>query len=78
MSSLWGTKRNPNSPRELTITPEARGEEMSLLKRLMCRIGWHSFFVGWDYASDYHGFNAPMKCKWCPQTGLVDSQGNLF
>jgi len=52
---------------------------MSLLKRLMCRIGWHSFFVGWDYASaDYHGFNAPMKCKWCPQTGLVDSQGNLF
>ena len=49
-----------------------------MIKRFLCAIGFHSIFVGYDYADEYHGFNAPMKCKWCGKKGLVDSQGNLF
>lgn len=45
------------------------------LKRLACRIGWHS----WSYVTlSFDGCNTHAKCKWCGYVGLVDSQGNLF
>ena len=46
------------------------------LKRLLCRIGWHSF--GYDDVTGCDGFNARKRCRWCRGVGLVDSQGNLF
>ena len=44
------------------------------LKRLACRIGWHSY----DDFSDFDGCNARARCRWCGFEGLIDSQGNLF
>jgi len=45
------------------------------IKRLFCKIGWHSIgfeIVGFDGASQI------AKCTWCKGIGLLDSQGNLF
>lgn len=51
---------------------------MNLIKKLCCKIGWHSFtydLVEYDW---YKGIANMYKCKWCGYIGMVDSQGNLF
>ena len=46
-----------------------------MLKRLLCRIKWHS----WSYNNTHHdGCSQHASCKWCSFEGMVDSQGNLF
>lgn len=46
-----------------------------MFKRLLCKIGWHS----WTYNYiDSDGVNIKAECKWCKHKGLIDSQGNLF
>ena len=47
---------------------------MKLLKRLFCKMKWHSFSYNQIGLSSYGEF----QCKWCKYVGLVDSQGNLF
>lgn len=47
------------------------------IKRLFCRIGWHSFFVGFEPVS-YEGCSVHARCRWCSGVGMIDSQGNLF
>ena len=42
------------------------------MKRLLCKIGWHSIFVGFIHLKYY------AKCKWCGYKGLIDSTGALF
>jgi len=50
---------------------------MAAIKKLFCKIGWHSFPVGFKFL--YHdGCNEHAKCKWCGFEGMIDSQGNLF
>ena len=55
---------------------------IALLKRICCKIGWHSIFVGFDRIR--HSTKDPLrflvfaKCKWCGYEGQIDSQGNLF
>ena len=53
---------------------------MNLIKKWFCRIGLHSFPVGYDLVEHdgYHGIANKYKCKWCGYIGMVDSQGNLF
>ena len=48
-----------------------------MIKRLLCKIGWHSFIVGYDFLYN-DGCSNHSKCKWCGYEGMVDSQGNLF
>lgn len=48
------------------------------VKKILCRIGWHS--PGYDLV-EYDGNSGicnKYRCRWCGRTGLVDSQGNLF
>ena len=41
----------------------------------MCNImGWH----GPKEVIENDGVNIHIKCKWCGQEGMVDSQGNFF
>lgn len=54
---------------------------MNILKKIFCKIGWHSF----DYELveiPYDPLNTHIcdkyKCKWCGYIGMLDSQGNLF
>lgn len=54
---------------------------MKLIKKLLCKIGWHSF--GYDLVEKPEdllntGICNKYKCKWCGMIGLVDLQGNLF
>lgn len=53
---------------------------MRLIERMFCKIGWHSFLVGYDLVEDdgHHGITNLYRCKWCGYVGMVDSQGNLF
>lgn len=52
---------------------------IGLIKRFFCRIGWHSFPVGFVHIYfDFDGFNEHARCKWCGYEGMIDSQGNLF
>ena len=55
-------------------------KRMKIIKRMFCKIGWHSFPVGYDLVEDdgYHGIANSYRCKWCGYVGMVDSQGNLF
>jgi len=49
---------------------------MKLIKKLFCRLGWHSYFIGYtQLGQDSYG---KYQCKWCGFIGLKDSQGNLF
>lgn len=48
-----------------------------MLKRFFCRIGWHSWLVGYEI-TDWFGDNVRAACKWCGYHGMIDSQGNLF
>jgi len=48
-----------------------------MLKRLFCRIGWHSFPSGFERTS-FDGCSTHARCKWCGYKGMIDSQGNLF
>lgn len=48
-----------------------------LLKRLFCKIGWHSFPVGFE-GIEFDGCSMHSRCRWCGYEGMVDSQGNLF
>ncbi len=50
---------------------------MTQLKRFLCWIGWHRMWLSYEYAEEYRGFNARMRCPWCGMEGTVDSQGNL-
>ena len=48
------------------------------IKKLFCKIGWHSFsydIVSYDSSIGKREYS---KCKWCGYEGLIDSQGNLF
>ena len=45
------------------------------IKRLHCRIGWHSY--RYDPVS-FDGCSVHARCRWCRGVGKVDSQGNLF
>ena len=56
---------------------------MRLLKKLFCKIGWHSYIVGYDLVERpddplHSGICNKYKCKWCDFVGLKDSQGSLF
>lgn len=51
---------------------------MKWLKRIFCKIGWHSFSYALVERDGYYGIANKHKCKWCGYVGLVDSQGNLF
>lgn len=51
---------------------------MRLPAWVLCWITNHGFLEWLEYAEDYQGFNARMRCHRCGMTGLVDSQGNLF
>ena len=53
---------------------------IKFIKRIFCKIGWHSFSVGYDLVEHdgYHGICDKYRCKWCGYEGMVDSQGNLF
>ena len=54
---------------------------MKIIKRLFCKIGWHSFPVGYDLVEGgdgYYDITKKYKCKWCGYVGMLDSQGNLF
>ena len=50
---------------------------MTWLKQFLCWTGCHCRWLGYEYAEEYNGFNARMRCSWCGKVGLVDSQGNL-
>jgi hypothetical protein len=48
---------------------------MKFIKKILCKMGWHSFtyiHTSFDVCSTY------AKCKWCGYEGMIDSQGNLF
>lgn len=49
-------------------------------KKICCKLGWHSYIVGYDFVEydGYYGIANKYKCKWCGYIGMVDSQGNLF
>jgi hypothetical protein len=47
----------------------------SMLKKLLCKIGWHSWT--YEYIST-NGVNIHARCQWCGYEGIIDSQGNLF
>jgi len=47
------------------------------LKQICCKIGWHSWFVGFN-DTGFDGCSIHAKCKWCGFEGMIDSQGNLF
>lgn len=53
---------------------------MKRIKRLFCKLGWHSFPLGYDLVEEdgICGISNKYKCKWCGYVGMVDSQGNLF
>lgn len=50
------------------------------IKKIFCKMGWHSFCVGYDLVETdgFHGIANKYKCKWCGYIGMVDSHGNLF
>ena len=50
---------------------------MDWIKRLFCKIGWHSFPAGFEPIS-FDGCSEHARCKWCGYEGMIDSQGNLF
>jgi len=47
------------------------------VKRLFCKIGWHSLPVGFEEV-EFDGCSKYARCKWCGYEGMIDSQGNLF
>lgn len=57
---------------------------MKLFKKLFCKLGWHSYFVGYELVEKstkdimHTGYLDKHKCKWCDFVGRVDSQGNLY
>ena len=52
---------------------------MAWYKRLSCRMGWHSYWAGFEAMPPKgDGFLTYARCKWCGYEGQVDSQGNLF
>ena len=55
---------------------------MKIIRRLFCKIGWHSFghYELVEIPNDPLNSNIcnKYKCKWCGYIGMVDSQGNLF
>lgn len=56
---------------------------IKFFKKIFCKIGWHSFFQGFDLVDvpddplNNHICDK-YKCKWCGYVGMIDSQGNLF
>jgi len=50
---------------------------MNWIKKVFCKIGWHSFPVRFEVLG-FDGCSEEASCKWCGYKGLIDSQGNLF
>jgi hypothetical protein len=50
---------------------------MKLIKKIFCKIGWHSFPVGFT-TTEFDGASVHAKCKWCGYEGMIDSTGALF
>lgn len=48
-----------------------------MLKRFMCKIGWHSPRHLWEFI-EADDVNTKCRCPWCGYIGMIDSQGNLF
>lgn len=48
-----------------------------MIKSLLCKIGWHSYFVGFDKTFN-DGCSDHARCKWCGVEGMIDSTGALF
>ena len=48
------------------------------LKRILCKCGCHSRYVGYKRVQHMLGLGEEQQCKWCGHRGLVDSQMNLF
>ena len=57
---------------------------MNMIKRLFCKLGWHSFRYDLVESYDlvkrdgYHSIANKYRCRWCGYVGMVDSKGNLF
>jgi len=51
---------------------------IKLIKKLFCKIGWHSFRYDLVETDGYYGIANKYKCKWCGYIGMLDGQGNLF
>ena len=54
---------------------------MNAIKRFLCRLGWHSWIVGYEYLPPQCPLdvvNIHARCKWCHYEGILDSQGGLF
>jgi hypothetical protein len=51
---------------------------MRWVKKVLCKMGWHSFTYDLVETDGYNGVCNQYRCKWCGYTGMVDSQGNLF
>lgn len=50
---------------------------LRVLKKLVCRIGWHCPMSKYEYLG-FDGVSLRCRCPWCGYIGMVDSQGNLF
>lgn len=48
-----------------------------MIKRLFCKIGWHSWPSGF-HTITAHPISGKVQCKWCDAVGMRDSQGNFF
>ena len=52
---------------------------INLIKKLLCKIGWHCPFIKQYYPKDEPiNYSIQAKCPWCGFIGKIDSQGNLF
>ena len=51
---------------------------MKIIKRMFCKIGWHSWNYDLVEEDGLHGVCNKYKCRWCGYIGMIDSQGNLF
>lgn len=71
-------KENHGKMMIFEVTGSSGGEQMNRIKRILCRIGWHSF--GYDLVEEdgYRGICNKYRCRWCGYIGMMDSQGNLF
>lgn len=48
------------------------------IRKLMCRIGWHSPIDYRNDPKDPRHFLVFARCKYCGYEGQIDSQGNLY
>lgn len=51
-----------------------------MIKRIICKIGWHGFppfWKPWTYL-EFDGASKHVKCNLCGYKGMIDSTGALF